>query len=266
MGGGASRARRDEPQAAELVFHIVYFERIRGAPPIVPQRFARLPGELWLEGMGRTPIFRPTAPAGEPVEVLHDDPTDSAGQRRGRRGIDLIVSASNFRRAPDAAPLRLWLPPPDDERARYAEIHTSLEVGGAAEAPLGSNDVLDVVLAPLRDGPVFEWPDGSSAELPDDLTLTLRQGGRSMSLRWTAGTISGAFRRFEFSRLQEDAPYTLIATAAGRKVVLLEDQKLDDPNEPIRWRHWLEELAVASAVDRGEIPFGPVSGPPHGQR
>lgn len=266
LGAGPTKAKTDEAQPATIVFHVVYLDQVRGDPKPAPERFATLTGEILLQGSARTPLFRRTG-AQEPL--VHDDPPETTTPRRRprRRSIELHLSAGSFGDVllPSESALRLFLPHPANARARFAEIDAELSIGGDVEAPLGTGDRLDVRLPPLQEGPIFEWPDALGRELPEGLSLTLTEGAASMTLRWTAGVVSGGLRRFVFHRLPGEGPCTLVARASGRELKLLDAQALDDLDHPIVWEHWLEEMIVAQGDAADEIDFAATPHFPHGR-
>lgn len=260
LGAAKTIAKRNQAQPAEIVFYAVYLSEIRGDPKPEPKRFATLEGELLLEGPKRTPVFRSsTQPAPGDDVLTYDEPleTTSPRTRPRRRSVEITFAPGNFR---DVLPAgitgtRLFLPHPDDETARFAEIDTELHVGGDVEASLGENHRLDLPLPPIEDGPMFEWPDALTDELPPGLTLTLSEGGKSMSLPWESGTVADGLRRFVFNRLPGVDPCTLVARAGSTELTLLSDQALDDLQAPIKWEHWLEDIVVPQPEEEGDIDF-----------
>lgn len=167
FGAGASQAAIGSPKPAKLVFHMHLFKRVRGALEKQEERLAELEGSLVLKsrlqpifvaGTGDTatiatlvyddpelagtpPTTAPTPPTTESAPAA--PPTSAAKPRK----LDLHFDAS-FQNMLDAngRNTRLLLPSRVDE-FHYLELRVELEVAGSVEAPIESNDVLDVLIA-----------------------------------------------------------------------------------------------------------------------
>lgn len=144
FGKGPSLAKKDTPKPAQLVFHAAFVDAVRGDPARTFEKFATLSGTLELKGAARTPTF---VGNGEPIE--YDAPPADEAEAALRRKLRLEFESSQFDEMldPDEDNRRLVLPE-EPEDARFVELDTELLVGGAAEASLGTSDLLDVPLGP----------------------------------------------------------------------------------------------------------------------
>jgi len=103
--------------------------------------------------------------------------------------------------------------------------------------------------------PIFEWSDELTPCLPTELVLTLTEAARQQSIPWAKGAIVDGFRRFVFHKLKGAQPCTLVAETSQGELLLLDQQFINRPEEPIRWEDWLEELAgPAHFIEDGSEP------------
>lgn len=135
FGPGSSQAPIDTPVAGKLVFHAAFLDKVRGATPEF-KAFAEQSGQVRRINRSQARFaFEP----GKSFEYTAE--TDA------RAKVGLEFSAPNFEAAPapgsDAAFLKL---PKIPEGARFLEIGVALHIGGAEEAALDANDVLDIPL------------------------------------------------------------------------------------------------------------------------
>ncbi len=145
FGGGATRAKPDEPQPAELVFHVAYLSTARGVSRPEYQKLATLAGSIVLEGAARRPVFVCDSAADFQYEL--PEPSDENPVRR----IPLELSPASFRASPppDGSVRKLRLPP-DPDGARFMELGAELRIAGDVEAAREVNDIADMTLGPLE--------------------------------------------------------------------------------------------------------------------
>lgn len=250
FGAGTAKAERDQPKPAKLIFHGAYLDRARGvsAPEFV--RIATLSGSIALRGAPPSPVFTCDAEA----DFEYEEPEPENGEPF--RELRMSYSPTSFRNAPeDGAPSTRLRLPLEPDGARFFELGAELEIDGDTEAPLPSDHRLDVPLGP-RPGPIFEWPEELTEQLPDGLTLTLEEDGKRVALDWAQGEVVGGFRRFSFAGLGGQTPCTLTAQAGKQKLTLLQDQVISDPSSAIRWDHLLEELTLTEpAPEDSSVTF-----------
>jgi hypothetical protein len=235
-------AKRDSPQVATLTFHGVYLDHARNVSEPELEKFATLTGSVVRRGSPPRAAFL-LDPASD-FEYLEPEPEDGEPFRELRFGYGAAFDAV----PEDGAKLTRLRLPREPEGARFFELGAELHVAGAEEAGIALNDRLDLPLGPLP-GPMFEWREELSEQLPPGLSLLLENDGRRMLLQWEQGEVFGEYRRFVFHRVRGIGPCTLTAKTGARELVLLKDQLIDDPKAPIRWEHFLEELVEPSAED-----------------
>jgi hypothetical protein len=228
-------AKRESPQAATLTFHDVYLDHARNVNEPGLEKFATLSGNVVRRGSPPRAVFL----LDPETDFQYVEPEPEAGEpfRELRFGY-----GATFAPVPvDGAKLTRLRLPQEPDGARFFELGVQIDVAGAEEARIGLNDRLDVPLGPLP-GPMFEWREELTEQLPAGLSLLLENEGRRMLLEWGQGEVFGEYRRFVFHRLRGVGPCSLTAKTDARELVLLKDQRIDDPASPIRWDHFLEEL------------------------
>jgi hypothetical protein len=165
--GKGTTAGGQAPKPCTLTFHFGFREKLRdGSAPTV-QKLATLEGTLELGKNG--PVFV-AAQTGEAAQPLSYDPGADVGDpTRGEprlaepvdetpppesfpRFLELSFDTATFRQMADAEGQNLrLLVPAEPEGVRHLELFADLTLGGANEAPLDTNDVLDVFLT--KDNP-----------------------------------------------------------------------------------------------------------------
>ena len=238
FGGNTTAAERETPKAAKLLFHGAYLDHARKVSSPEFSKFASLAGQVKRRGVPPRAVFI----LGEDAKLEHDEPEPENGEPF--RELKLAFDPACFDEVPEdggpATRLRLPLEPDD---ARFFELAIELELDGSKEAPLEKEHRLDVPLPP-RPGPIFEWSEELTAHLPIGLTLILEEGGKRQALDWQQGEVTGDFRRFAFSKIKGTEPCTLVAQAGQKKLILLDQQVIAEPGEPISWTHLLEDFTV----------------------
>jgi hypothetical protein len=166
LGKGTS-AGGTAPQPCTLTFQFGFREKLRDGSVAEPKKLATLDGTLELRSSG--PVFTATQ-AGDAAAPLAYDPAADVGDRA--RGAARLAPPVDETPPPEAFPRILELQfeggsfegvldadeqnqrllvPAEPEGMRYLELFAELSLAGADEAPLDTNDVLDVLLS--RDNP-----------------------------------------------------------------------------------------------------------------
>jgi outer membrane protein OmpA-like peptidoglycan-associated protein len=137
---GSSLAQISAPTAAELKFQARCLEDALSTSPLRTVDLGSVTGTVTLSPTG-APLFSiesaPTPP-NEPTAT-------SASHVSFQRSIELDFREADFAGVPDE-PVTLLLADADLEGVRHVELTVSLDVGGAEEAALDHDDVLDIPL------------------------------------------------------------------------------------------------------------------------
>jgi hypothetical protein len=242
LGTPSTQANRG-PQPASVTLSVAFLEASRTLDVSELTPFATLDGQIELRGSPPQPLF--TVPDDADFSYTEPEPENGEPFRELRLAFDNRFFEPEIE---DGLPLTRLRLPPAPEHARFFELGVELVIAGATESTTDENDRLAGPLGPLP-GPIFEWADELTAELPVGLTLVLEEGGRRMALDWAQGEVLGTVRRFAFDRLRGTGPCTLKALANGQELLLLRDQVINDPTSAIRWDHLLEELLPTLPAD-----------------
>jgi len=208
-GPGTTAAPRAATVAAALSFQARFIPARRSSESEQVLPVALLSGLLALDDQSGLPLF--TLPD-DPALALIDLAISTEGAE-ARRPLRLELDPSQFSGTEKLGPLLLRLPSVSELDFQHVELDVSLTVGGADEAPLGSNDTLDVPMLPR---PRFVF------RLVDELGLPLAQVPLELSvlgLPETTVTDADGFARVD--NLAADAAAIRFLDAESLKTELL---------------------------------------------
>ena len=281
-GGGSSKAEKDVPHPALIIFHARFAKRVRGTPEVTTKKLATLDGTLVLRGTERVPVFQAAKEDGAAKALVYEPPDDGSGSDAdgdanqestgpdtsvppAPRMLQLDYDGMNFDGMIDADQqnTRLFLPPEADGPFHYLELEAELRINGEAEADVGSGDVLDVLLTEDSPPPAPAYRVKLLDEVGeplDALALTLDHGSKSELLSTdAAGAMVHVVAASGSGSLKLDDP------AAVREVLKTRWQEVRDPtvlrvgSRALRLRP--KQLDGAFAVATGE-PLLVVLAPP----
>lgn len=150
-GPGFSKGVIGSPVPAKLKFFARLYEKARTFEKPEPTELGAIEGQIVLAPSAISSF----ALASAALDSLRKDPEAAPTLKLGSgpRTLALHLEAPSFTGAPTKPLPRLKLPEAADGKLiQFVELEVVLEVGGAAEAELGTNDVLDVPLSPR---PIF---------------------------------------------------------------------------------------------------------------
>jgi hypothetical protein len=153
LGPVDSKVERESATPVVVEFHGRYLEHARGDQSNAFTLIGTLAGTIEFDSSSR-PVFRVAPDA----EIVHAEATPAEGSLIRELPIQVDRAQAGDAGSP-GAPLVMRLPsmhhgePVGELAPRFFELTTILKVGGAEEAPLVSNDVLDILVRDLPVGP-----------------------------------------------------------------------------------------------------------------